>query len=111
MNNQNTYVMDTEGKYAIQECVICYNDYTFENGIIFECKHHICLFCYQEMINNFDNLSCPLCRRVIERMPEHAPVELRNIIIIERHNFFKLCLYCFLVVVLLVNILFFAIKV
>ena len=108
--------MDIEEKYVIQECVICYNDYTIENAIIFDCNHTICLTCYQEMINRFDDVSCPLCRRIIERMPEPPPSPSQypsqhpsqSIISLQRYKIRNIFLYCLLLGIIIANIIMFS---
>lgn len=50
----------------IEECIICYNEYHINDGIIFNCKHTMCITCYQSILNNTSNLTCPICRRSLE---------------------------------------------
>ena len=60
---------------TIEPCPICYEDYK-DNNIIFECKHMVCIACYDRLINNNNNITlCPLCRAVID---EYIYVEHRN---------------------------------
>ena len=95
-------MIDTEGKYIIQECVICYNEYNIENAIIFDCNHHICLKCYETLINKFYQLSCPLCRRIIEITPEPPP---RLIRLITRNDLCKLIIYFICIGIIITHII------
>lgn len=49
----------------IEECIICYNEYDINDGIVFNCKHKVCLECYEKMLNHYEQLSCPICRSII----------------------------------------------
>lgn len=49
-----------------EDCIICYNEYNINDGIIFECSHKICIACYQTLLNNISNLTCPVCRRNLD---------------------------------------------
>jgi hypothetical protein len=49
-----------------EECVICYDEYKEDDSIMFDCKHKVCISCYQNMINNIPNLCCPICRKSLE---------------------------------------------
>ena len=48
------------------ECIICYDEYKLEDEIVFSCKHKICIFCYDKLLNSTIVLRCPLCRVIIE---------------------------------------------
>ena len=47
-----------------KDCIICFNSYTNDNYIIFDCKHEVCVYCYQKLLNS-NKLLCPLCRIII----------------------------------------------
>ena len=59
----------------MKECVICTNDREY---IEFECKHTVCIHCYQELLNR--NHSCPFCRNEIEPIE----IEIEQPIVIEQ---------------------------
>ena len=65
----------------IEECIICYNEYDIVDGIIFNCKHMLCLSCYQNILNNTSNITCPMCRQSLEISNTN---ELNNILIQEQ---------------------------
>ena len=47
-----------------KDCIICYNSYTNDTCIKFDCKHEICIYCYEILLNNKRKykFACPLCR-------------------------------------------------
>jgi hypothetical protein len=91
-------MIDSEGKYIIQECVICYNDYNIDNAIIFDCSHHICLMCYEKMMNKFDELKCPLCRRIIAETSQFPQTTWG----LYGYQYYKVILYCIIFVIMYV---------
>lgn len=48
------------------ECIICYDEYKIEDEVVFNCKHKLCVFCYEKLLNSTIVLRCPLCRTIIE---------------------------------------------
>ena len=48
------------------ECIICYDEYKLADEVIFNCKHKICIICYEKLLNSTPILRCPLCRVIIE---------------------------------------------
>ena len=48
-------------KNDIIECSICYNEYSLNDCLTFNCKHAFCLDCTNELIKNKHN-KCPNCR-------------------------------------------------
>lgn len=54
-------------------CVICFEPYTEETRILFSCSHHICLVCYEKLINRHDTIHCPLCRAVVDE--QHVSIK------------------------------------
>ena len=100
-------MIDTEGNYANQECIICYNEYNMENAIIFDCNHHICVACYQRIINISDDVLCPLCRRIVDRIQEPT-IQSQSIIIVKSCDLCKLFFYLILIGIMIANILLFS---
>jgi hypothetical protein len=77
-NIDNNFNLD-----ILEECIICYNQYNIKDGIIFECNHKMCIKCYQIILNNTSNLTCPICRRSLENKQE---LELEEQEQPEEHN-------------------------
>ena len=80
-SNSNIDIVDINIKY-FEECFICYNKYNIVDGITFNCKHNICLSCYQNILNNTPNIACPMCRQSLEISNTNEP----NNIIIQEHK-------------------------
>lgn len=66
MNEEHNIQIESKEIRYFEECVICYNGYNINDGIIFDCSHSICLLCYQKLLNNTLNSTCPLCRKNLE---------------------------------------------
>lgn len=47
-----------------EECAICFDSYTIEDRVIFDCNHSVCIPCYEKLIQS--NPSCPFCRTQID---------------------------------------------
>jgi hypothetical protein len=59
---------------APDTCVICFEMYTKETSILFQCSHQICIVCYEKLINQHNTVHCPLCREIVESVEtEHIP--------------------------------------
>ena len=66
IQDNDSNIILTPNIIEIEECIICYNHYIINDGVIFNCDHRVCIACYQNMINNIPNVTCPLCRRSID---------------------------------------------
>jgi hypothetical protein len=62
-NKENQY---NEKKKMIEkeECAICFDSYTIEDRVVFDCSHSVCIQCYEKLIQS--NPSCPFCRTQID---------------------------------------------
>jgi hypothetical protein len=47
-----------------EECAICFDSYTIEDRVVFDCNHSVCIQCYEKLIQT--NQSCPFCRTQID---------------------------------------------
>lgn len=47
-----------------EECQICFESYTIEDQVIFDCTHTVCIRCYEKLIQY--NSPCPFCRSIID---------------------------------------------
>jgi len=57
--NTNTNIID-------KSCIICMEEY--DDKIIFDCAHTICLLCYEKLLNSKSNdIVCPFCRGLVEK--------------------------------------------
>ena len=61
--------MEKDNLIDISSCIICME--TNYNEIIFECKHSICLNCYEKMLNMHNIVYCPICRNIVENIAKH----------------------------------------
>lgn len=57
-NAENQYMIEKE------ECAICFDSYTIEDRVVFDCNHSVCIPCYEKLIQS--NPSCPFCRTQID---------------------------------------------
>lgn len=70
-------------------CVICFEIYTKETSVHFQCLHQICIVCYEKLINQHNTVHCPLCREIVEI------IQTQHEIIEPRHPVYNWCsLYC-----------------
>ena len=87
-------------KESIEECIICYNEYNINDGITFKCNHRMCITCYQNILNNTENLRCPICRMSLEITDNqttstnstNSPNFLENTVLII--NYYCKCISC-----------------
>lgn len=56
--------MEEDKLIDISSCIICME--TNIDDIIFDCNHTICLICYEKMLNTYDILKCPICRKIVD---------------------------------------------
>ena len=79
---------------CIEECIICYNEYNINDGITFKCNHRMCITCYQNILNNTNNLRCPICRMSLEITDNQntSPNFLENMVLII--NYYCKCISC-----------------
>jgi hypothetical protein len=79
------------------ECIICFEDYN--DIIIFDCSHTICLVCYEKILNS-NNPKCPVCRSDIDIINNI----INNNIIEETQtdtNNYKLIFYVILIIIII----------
>lgn len=57
-------------------CVICFEPYTKETSIQFNCLHDICIACYEKLINQHTTLHCPLCRELVETVEASQTIQI-----------------------------------
>jgi hypothetical protein len=51
----------------MDNCIICYEEYTIDNmHIILDCNHKLCLICYEKILTK-KTVLCPICRNIIEK--------------------------------------------
>lgn len=54
---------------ALQECPVCYNDFTEQKQVAFNCNHTFCIDCIEKFLRSHtekDCVNCPMCRTEIE---------------------------------------------
>jgi len=65
-----------------EECQICFDSYTIEDQVIFDCTHTVCIHCYEKLIQY--NSPCPFCRSIID-VPHTISIDTIPIDRIEHH--------------------------
>ena len=84
-------------------CIICLDEY--ENKIIFDCNHEICLICYEKILNWTDyNILCPICREKIDIKQEELNI---NELLCQRHYNYVKILFIMLLLLIIFGIIFY----
>ena len=82
------------------DCIICYE---YNDMIIFDCSHSICIVCYEKIINT--SSLCPICRNHIDRkQPIQDNIRTTELIVTNTYSR-KIFIIIALVIILVVIII------
>jgi hypothetical protein len=59
-----------------EPCIICFEEN--KEKILFDCNHSTCLVCYSKLLENVNNVSCPVCREKIDNLAKVIYIPILN---------------------------------